>query len=150
MQTKFLKILSAGVPRRLCIASFAAAGLLVAGCASIPSGKEGKELEAARLRLMEAAITRDQSVIQPILAQDFKWREDVPPSDEEPYDFWSRHKLWGEFGAILKSAPVRRDSLLVAPKECLRESYKGPQLAWRKVGTEWKLAYFYPGTALLD
>lgn len=151
MQTKFFKNRSAaGVPHRSSTAAALLAGFLLAGCASFPSGKDGKDLEAARVRLMEAAITRDQSVIQPLLAPDFTWREDTAPLDEEPYDFWSRHKLWTDFGTLLKAAPVRRESLIVAPKECLRETYKGPRLAWRKVGVEWKLAYFYPGTALLD
>jgi hypothetical protein len=150
MQTKFLKNLTAGLPSRLSLVSAALAGALLAGCAAYPSGKDGRDLEAARVSLMEAAITRDQSVIQPLLAPDFAWREDTAPLDEEPYDFWSRHKLWADFGTLLKAVPVRRESLMVAPKESLRESYKGPRLAWRKVGVEWRLAYFYPGTALLD
>lgn len=151
MQTKFIKnLIAAGVPHRLGAASAVLSGLLLAGCAAFPSGKDGKDLDAARVRLMEAAITRDQSVIQPLLAPDFTWREDTAPLDEEPYDFWSRHKLWADFGVLLKTSPVRRESVMVAPKECLRESYKGPRLAWRKVGVEWRLAYFHPGTALLD
>jgi hypothetical protein len=92
---------------------------------------------------MEGAITRDQSVIQPILAPDFTWREDDAPLDEEPYDFWTRHRLWQEFGAVLRQQPVMKGPLMIAPKDSLAEGYKGPRVAWRKVGGEWKLAYFY-------
>jgi hypothetical protein len=105
-------------------------------------------LDAARVQLLEGAITRDQSVIQPILAPDFAWREDIPPADEEPYDFWNRYKLWGNLQEVLKDRPTRRDEVWVAPRSALRESYKGVRVAWRKVGAEWRLAYFYPGTAL--
>lgn len=105
-------------------------------------------LDAARVQLLEGAITRDQSVIQPILAPDFAWREDIPPVDEEPYDFWNRYKLWGNLQEALKERPTRRDAVWVAPRSALRESYKGGRVAWRKVGAEWRLAYFYPGTTL--
>jgi hypothetical protein len=105
-------------------------------------------LEAARVRLLEGAITRDQSVIQPMLAPDFAWREDPAPIDEEPYDFWNRHKLWANLRDALQDRPSRREGVWVAPRSALRESYKGPRLAWRRVGAEWRLAYFYPGTAL--
>ncbi len=103
-------------------------------------------LEAARVQMLEGAITRDQSVIQPMLAPDFAWREDVPPLDEEPYDFWNRHKLWGGLQEALKDRPARRDGVWISPRSALRESYKGGRIAWRKVGAEWRLAYFYPGT----
>ena len=96
--------------------------------------------------MLEGAITRDQSVIQPMLAPDFAWREDVPPLDEEPYDFWNRHKLWGGLQEALKDRPARRDGVWISPRSALRESYKGGRVAWRKVGAEWRLAYFYPGT----
>ena len=119
-------------------------GALLSGCATVtPSAKESS-LEAARVKLMEGAITRDQAVIQPLLAPDFMWREDKAPLEEEPYDFWSRHRLWQEFGGVLRRPLVRKDDMMVAPKESLREGYIGPKIAWRKVGGEWKLAYFYP------
>jgi hypothetical protein len=105
-------------------------------------------LEAARVKMLEGAITRDQSVIQPMLAPDFVWREDVPPLDEEPYDFWNRYKLWGDLQEALKDRPTRRDGVWISPPSALRESYKGGRIAWRKVGAEWRLAYFYPGTTL--
>jgi hypothetical protein len=105
-------------------------------------------LEAARVRLLEGAITRDQSVIQPMLAPDFAWREDLAPIDEEPYDFWNRHKLWVNLKETLQDRPVHRDGVWISPRSALRASYKGPRLAWRRVGAEWRLAYFYPGTAL--
>ena len=98
--------------------------------------------------MLEGAITRDQSVIQPMLAPDFVWREDVPPLDEEPYDFWNRYKLWGDLQEALKDRPTRRDGVWISPRSALRESYKGARIAWRKVGAEWRLAYFYPGSTL--
>jgi len=97
--------------------------------------------------MMEGAITRDQSVMQPLLAPDFTWREDNAPLDEEPYDFWTRHRLWQEFGGVLKEKPYAKGGLMVAPKESLRDDYTGPRAAWRKVGGEWKLAYFYASLA---
>jgi hypothetical protein len=124
-----------------------AVSLLFASCATKQPPMD-PNLEAARVRLLEGAITRDQSVIQPMLAPDFAWREDVPPIDEEPYDFWNRYKLWGNLREALQDRPTRREGVWISPKSALRESFKGPRLAWRRVGDEWRLAYFYPGTAL--
>jgi hypothetical protein len=94
--------------------------------------------------MLEGAITRDQSVIQPMLAPDFAWREDVPPLDEEPYDFWNRYKLWGDLQEALKDRPDAPGWSVDFPRSALRESYKGGRIAWRKVGAEWRLAYFLP------
>lgn len=124
-------------------ALFVASMLLFVGCSSIRHEPLDPAFEAARVKLMEGAITRDQAVIQPLLAPDFVWREDKAPLDEEPYDFWSRHKLWQEFGNTLREQPIQRDGLMVAPRLSLKDGYKGPRLAWRRVGNEWKLAYFY-------
>lgn len=138
---KIIKLLKKASARALLLAF---AGVFLSGCATVaPSAKESS-LEAARVKLMEGAITRDQAVIQPLLAPDFTWREDKAPLEEEPYDFWSRHRLWQEFGGVLRRPLVRKDDMMVAPKESLREGYIGPKIAWRKVGGEWKLAYFYP------
>ncbi len=129
----------------------AAFGLTVAGVFSSCATKKvvmDPALDAARVQLLEGSITRDQSVIQPLLAPDFAWREDIPPLNEEPYDYWNRHKLWGNLQETLQQKPAQRDGVWVAPTGALRESYKGPRLAWRRVGAEWRLAYFYPGTAL--
>lgn len=128
----------------LCLLSVS---LLFPNCAMMRLSTDSN-LEAARVQMLEGAITRDQSVIQSMLAPDFAWREDVPPIDEEPYDFWNRHKLWGSLREALQDRPVRRNGVWISPKSALRESYRGPRIAWRKVGAEWRLAYFYPGTAL--
>jgi hypothetical protein len=124
-----------------------ALSLLSAGCATRPPVMD-PALETARVQLIEATITRDQSVIQPILAPDFAWREDVAPLDEEPYDFWNRYKLWGDLQDALRDRPTYRDGVWISPRSALRESYKGGRVAWRKVGDDWRLAYFYPGTTL--
>jgi hypothetical protein len=124
-----------------------AASFLSAGCVKKPIAMD-PALEAARVQLLEGAITRDQSVIQPVLAPDFAWREDIPPVDEEPYDFWNRYKLWGSLQEALKDRPTLREGVWISPRSALRESYKGGRVAWRKVGAEWRLAYFYPGTTL--
>jgi hypothetical protein len=132
--------------------SLAVLGLLAASFFSTScAGKKqliDPALEAARVQMLEGAITRDQSVIQPMLAPDFVWREDVAPLDEEPYDFWNRYKLWGDLQEALKDRPTRRDGVWISPRSALRDSYKGGRIAWRKVGAEWRLAYFYPGTTL--
>lgn len=136
------------VPRRSVAAlGLLAASLLLASCAAKRSSID-PALEAARVKMLEGAITRDQSVIQPMLAPDFVWREDVPPLDEEPYDFWNRYKLWGDLQEALKDRPTRQDGMWISPRSAIRESYKGGRIAWRKVGAEWRLAYFYPGTTL--
>lgn len=117
--------------------------LLSTGCALLLPPPTDPALESARVKLMEGAITRDHSLIQPLLAPDFTWREDNAPLDEEPFDFWSRHHLWQEFGAVVKLEPVPWGGLMVAPIASRRDNYSGPRLAWRKVGGDWKLAYFY-------
>ena len=131
----------------LCVLQLGLAILCLTGCAAPGSAPGEATLDAARVKLMEGAITRDQAVIQPLLAPDFAWREDKAPRDEEPYDFWSRHRLWQEFGGILKQPLARKNDLMVAPRESLKEGYVGPRVAWRKVGGEWKLAYFFPAPA---
>ncbi len=124
--------------------------LLGTGCSLFRSTPVDPALEATRVRLMEGAITRDQAVIQSLLAPDFAWREDHAPVEEEPYDFWNRHRLWSQFGVVLKESPIRHEGLMVAPKDSFREGYKGPKVAWRQVGGEWRLAYFYPGTVVSE
>ena len=117
--------------------------LLFSGCAFFSKPPVDPALESARVKLMEGTITRDHSLIQPILAPDFAWREDNAPLDEEPYDFWNRHHLWQELGAVIKLEPVPKDGMMIAPSNSKRADYSGPRVAWRKVGGEWKLAYFY-------
>ena len=133
--------------RSVALLGLLAVSVISASCVTKPEVVDPK-LEAARVQLLEGAITRDQSVIQPILAPDFAWREDIAPLEEEPYDFWNRYKLWGNLQEALKDRPARRDGVWISPRSALRESYKGGRVAWRKVGAEWRLAYFYPGTAL--
>ena len=133
--------------RSVALLGLLAASALTTSCVTKPTVLD-PALEAARVQLLEGAITRDQSVIQPVLAPDFAWREDIPPRDEEPYDFWNRYKLWGNLQEALKDRPTLRDGVWISPRSALRESYKGVRIAWRKVGAEWRLAYFYPGTAL--
>lgn len=147
MKTAPYPINQAAQSRSVALLGLLAASVLSASCATKTPSVD-PALEAARVQLLEGAITRDQSVIQPILAPDFAWREDIPPVDEEPYDFWNRYKLWGNLQEALKDRPTRRDGVWVSPRSALRESYKGVRVAWRKVGAEWRLAYFYPGTAL--
>lgn len=133
--------------RTVAVLGLLAASLLFASCAGRKQIMD-PALEAARVKMLEGAITRDQSVIQAMLAPDFVWREDVPPLDEEPYDFWNRYKLWGHLQEALNDRPTLRDGVWISPRSALRESYKGGRIAWRKVGAEWRLAYFYPGTTL--
>ncbi|NBV84742.1 MAG: hypothetical protein EBS01_00405 [Verrucomicrobia bacterium] len=121
--------------------------LLIQGCLTFKEVKVDPNLEAARVKLMEGSITRDQSVIQPLLAPDFAWREDDAPLDEEPYDFWNRHKLWPQLGALLKENPVPDGDFMKAPKMARKKNYTGPRLGWRKVGDEWRLAFFFAGSA---
>jgi hypothetical protein len=133
--------------RNVAVLGLLAVSLFFSSCATRPIAMD-QNLEAARVRLLEGTITRDQSVIQPMLAPDFAWREDLAPIDEEPYDFWNHYKLWASLRETLQDRPARREGVWISPRSALRESYKGPRLAWRKVGAEWRLAYFYPGTAL--
>jgi hypothetical protein len=122
----------------------------ICGCRSVSSAQNRtKPLEAARLQLLEATITHDESVIQPLLAPDFTWREDDAPLTETPFDFWNRQKLWGVLHDLLKEQMASQGDMKVAPRKAASKSdlagYPGPRLAWRKVGNEWKLAYFYAG-----
>lgn len=133
--------------RNVAILGLLAVSLFFSSCAARRVAMD-PSLDAARVRLLEGTITRDQSVIQPMLAPDFAWREDIAPIDEEPYDFWNRYKLWASLREALQDQPARREGVWISPRSALRESYKGPRVAWRKVGAEWRLAYFYPGTAL--
>lgn len=111
-----------------------------------PSRGESKPLDSSRLQLLEATITHDESAIQPLLAPDFSWREDEAPLTETAFDFWNRQKLWGILHELLGEPTANKGDLKVAPRKALNENYSGPRLAWRKVGTEWKLAYFHAGT----
>lgn len=105
-----------------------------------------KPLDSARLQLLEATITHDETAIHPLLAPDFAWREDDAPLTETAFSFWDRQKLWIILHDLLEEKLVTKGDLKVAPRKALNENYSGPRLAWRKVGSEWKLAYFYAGT----
>jgi hypothetical protein len=146
MQTPVIKMINFRF-EALRVLSLGVSALVFSGCSALVSHPSDAALDAARVKLMEGAITRDQAVIQPLLAPDFVWREDKAPLEEEPYDFWSRHRLWQEFGGVLKQPLVRKNELMIAPKNSLGEGYVGPRVAWRKVGGEWKLAYFLPAPA---
>ena len=146
MQTPVIKTIDFRF-EALRVLSLGVGALVFSGCSALVFHPSDAALEAARVKLMEGAITRDQAVIQPLLAPDFVWREDKAPLEEEPYDFWSRHRLWQEFGGVLKQPLVRKNELMVAPKDSLGEAYVGPRVAWRKVGGEWKLAYVLPDPA---
>jgi len=128
---------------RWVLATLASLSVLLSACSSLRGPGSDASLDAACVRLMEGAITRDQAVIQPLLAPDFSWREDKAPIDEEPYDFWTRHRLWQEFGAALKEKLTLKEGMMLGPVRQLPDGGKGARLAWRKVGNEWRLAYFY-------
>jgi hypothetical protein len=147
MKTALNPIAQAVMSRSVTLLGLLAVSVFATGCATKQPAFD-PALEAARVQLLEGTITRDQSVIQPMLAPDFAWREDIPPVDEEPYDFWNRYKLWGNLQEALKDRPMLRDGVWISPHSALRSSYKGMRVAWRKVGSEWRLAYVYPGTAL--
>lgn len=147
MKTAPNPVTEAAQSRSAALLGLLATSVFATGCVTKPAAPD-PALEAVRVQLLEGAITRDQSVIQPKLAPDFAWREDIAPVDEEPYDFWNRYKLWGELQEALKERPILRDGMWIAPRSALRGSYRGMRLAWRKVGVEWRLAYVYPGTAL--
>ena len=117
----------------------------LSACAT--TGKIDREsFESANLRMMEASITRDQEVIQPMLAPDFNWREDDAPLTETPFEFWNRQNLWGTLNKLLNQTSFDSAGLKIAPRDAKNASYTGPRLAWRKVGDEWRLAYFYAGS----
>ena len=119
----------------------------ITGCQSLKTGQsEARPLESVRLQLMDATITRDDIAIQALLAPDFAWREDDAPLSETAFLFWDRQRLWGVLHELLKEPTAAKGDMKVAPKKSLRDSYTGPRLAWRKVGDEWRLAYFYAGT----
>ncbi len=121
--------------------------LATLGCSSPRNASSGtKPLDSARLQLLEATITHDETAIQPLLAPDFTWREDDAPLTETAFSFWDRQKLWGVLHDLLEEKLSTKGDIKVAPRKATNESYTGPRLAWRKVGSEWKLAYFYAGT----
>ena len=116
-------------------------------CACATTGKVDRDsFEASTLRMMEASITRDQSVIQPMLAPDYTWREDDAPLTETPFEFWNRQNLWGTLNNLLNQKTFDSAGVKIAPRDAKSASYTGPRLAWRKVGDEWRLAYFYAGS----
>ncbi len=120
----------------------------LSACAT--AGKMDREgFESTNLKMMEASITRDQAVIQPMLAPDFTWREDDAPLTETPFEFWNRQSLWGTLNKLLNQKPFDSAGLKIVPRDAKSASYTGPRLAWRKVGDEWRLAYFYPGSTPL-
>lgn len=104
-----------------------------------------RDLDEVRVRLLEAVLIRDKGAIQPLLTPDFSWREDEMPLEETPFDFWERHRLWESLSKLVKGKTVRMGGRYVAPFEARDAKYSGPKLAWRRVGEEWRLAYFLPG-----
>lgn len=103
-------------------------------------------LDEVRIRVLEGIIMQDREVLQTLLTPDFVWREDEAPMEETPFEFWDRHKLWGELQRLVRGRTTKRDRLYVAPKEAGGSGYRGPHVVWRKVGAEWRLASFFPGS----
>jgi hypothetical protein len=104
------------------------------------------DLDERRVLFLEGLVTRDREAMQRLLTPDFAWREDNLPMDETPFDFWDRHRLWETLTRLLRGRMVRREGWYVAPVEAGGKGYTGPKLGWRKVGEEWRLGYFYPGS----
>lgn len=103
-------------------------------------------LDEMRVRFLEGMITRDREALQRLMTPDFVWREDESPLAETAFEFWDRHKLWATLETLLRSKMVRKDRFFVAPVEAVQAEYQGPRLAWRMVGSEWRLAHFYAGS----
>ncbi|MEK0446061.1 MAG: hypothetical protein RLZZ399_1382 [Verrucomicrobiota bacterium] len=127
---------------------------LGAGCAGGGVGRSGgasafakaeESLDFSRVRLLEGVITRDWAAVAQLLTPDFTWREDEAPLEETPADYWDRHKLWGELERLIREPVAKLERMRVAPKAAVDPGYTGARLAWRKVGDEWRLAYFYAG-----
>lgn len=105
--------------------------------------KSEASLDEVRIRLLEGVLTNDRAVIQVLLTPDFAWREDESPLQETPFQFWDRHKLWGELQHLLGAKVAKEGRLAISPKGSDRPGFRGSRLAWRQVGGEWRLAYFY-------
>ena len=108
-----------------------------------PFVKSEESLDNVRLRFTECILARDRVGIQNLLTPDFVWREDETPLQETPFEFWDRHKLWGELQRLLGVPVVKLERLAISPKGSDRAGFRGSRLAWRQVGGEWRLAYFY-------
>ena len=109
--------------------------------------KAEEALDVIRIRLMEGIITHDKNAISQLLTPDFQWREDEAPIRETPFEYWDRHKLWGDLQRLAGASVVRQERLVLSPKGADKPDFKGARLAWRQVGGEWRLSYFYAGSA---
>lgn len=122
-------------------------GGLLSGCAGVSNGgRLGEGLELMQVRLLEGAITRDKEVLTRLLTPDFAWREDEAPVQETAFEYWDKHKLWGELQRLATLPVSRTGRIRVAPIEAESAGYKGAKVGWRQVGGEWRLAYFYAGS----
>ncbi|MEI6712447.1 MAG: hypothetical protein WCO60_01755 [Verrucomicrobiota bacterium] len=108
--------------------------------------KEEEPLEIVKIRFLEGVLTHDRVALAKFLTPDFSWREDESPMQETPFDFWERHKLWGELQKLAGERVVKSGNMMVSPKAASRPEFNGSRLGWRQVGGEWRLAYFYAGT----
>jgi hypothetical protein len=106
-----------------------------------------RRLSLFALKVLAGVFLSACAVVQSLLAPDFTWREDEAPLQETPFEFWNRHNLWVPLNKLLNQKTFDQGAMKIAPREAKSASYKGPRLAWRKVGDEWRLAYFYAGSA---
>ena len=96
-------------------------------------------------RLRSAVAKKDRQMLASMMAPDFGYRWDDPPQGEVIFDYWDRHKLWGELGNILKQKFEPNELYLVAPPEVVTDPhYPGYRVGMRIVGGSWRFAYFVP------
>jgi len=96
-------------------------------------------------RLRIAVSKKDRQMMAQMMAPDFGYRWDNPPPGEVIFDYWDKHKLWGELASVLRKGFAPNENYLVAPPEVVTtQNYTGYRAGMRIVGGSWRFAYFVP------
>ena len=99
-------------------------------------------------RLRTAVERRDLPTLSQMMSQNFGYRWDAAPTDENVFQLWDRQNLWGELAGLLREKWVPYDGFMVVPPQlALDGNYGGYRAGVKMVNGSWQFSYFVPAPA---
>jgi hypothetical protein len=93
--------------------------------------------------LRMAVQRRDKPMLASMMVENFGYRWDPAPPDDDPFVYWDKNNLWPELAALLSDRWVPHEGYMVVPQQLsIDQEYRGYRAGVQQVNGSWKFAYF--------
>ncbi len=94
-------------------------------------------------QLKIAVHRRDRAMLASMMAENFGWRWDTPPAEEDPFTYWDKNNLWPELAALVGERWVPHEGYMVVPPQLsIDAEYRGYRAGVQQINGSWRFAYF--------